>query len=262
MKYRYTLGMIGSGNMAKAIADGILNQQVLSAEQICMSASTEKAPYRGIRITADNAEILQSCEYVILAVKPQVYRAIADTSTHVQSKCIISIMAGISLDTLRAKFGPNVIRVMPNTPGSVGKGMSVLARTDLPQEMTAFAETVFRQIGEVAWLDENMFDCMTAVSGSGPAYIYYFIRSMIDAAVSMGMDSDTARQLTLQTFDGAVAMVRANADTPIDTLIARVCSKGGTTIEAIRTFEANGLDKTIALGMQKCKTRSEELSKA
>lgn len=263
MQYRYKLGWIGCGNMAKAIADGLLNHDILPREQMILSAAHAKGDYRGIRVVTDNQTILTECEYVILAVKPQIFHQICDRFTATQARCVVSIMAGVGVDTLRRTF-PNahILRVMPNTPCAVAKGMSVISEnTDVPQEINAFVHTIFAQIGEVATLAESQFHEMTAVSGSGPAYVYYFIRSMTDAAVRMGLSETLARKLTLQTLDGAVEMVRRNPEVPIDELIERVCSKGGTTIQAIDTFRADELEAIIDKAMTRCRNRSEELSK-
>lgn len=262
MNYRYKIGFIGSGNMAKAIADGILRANMLTPDQIIMTASQKKAPYRGIEITDDNRYAASQSEYLILAVKPQIYAEIKDQTADARAAHIVSIMAGINRAQLKATFvDKEVFRVMPNTPCAVGKGMCVIADNGIRSEGETYLKQILSQVGDVMLLDEKLFDAMTSVSGSGPAYVYYFIDAMIQGGIAGGLSEREAKTLTLATFEGAVAMVRAS-DEPIGTLIERVCSKGGTTIQAIDTFRTEKLDDVVALGMERCRKRSEELGKA
>ena len=261
MREKYQLGFVGAGNMAQAIAKGILNSKILSADEMLMSNRTV-GNFEGIEITTDNRNIFDRCNYIILAVKPQVFDEIYSGFSHINAKAIISIMAGKSVQTLGEKLDTNarIVRVMPNAPCMVCQGMSVIASNNYDSEINDFVAKIFKSTGEIMFLDEKLFDSMTSISGSGPAYVYYFIKSMIDAGVQGGLSFDESKALTMQTFKGAIAMVE-NAKDSLDVLIDKVCSKGGTTIQAINSFNQDGVDMAIAKGIDKCKKRSEELSK-
>ena len=260
MQQKYQLGFIGAGNMAKAIAKGIIKGGLLGADQILMTDLT-KGNFEGIEITDDNSEVFQRCEYIVFAIKPQVFDAISSTFSNIQAQAVISIMAGISVQKIKSATGiDNVVRVMPNFPCMIGKGMAAIAINECSQTINDFVLAVFNSVGKAIFLPETLFDAVTSISGSGPAYVYYFIQAMANAGVEGGLSFQDSLQLTLQTFEGAVKMVE-QSDIPIDTMIDNVCSKGGTTIEAIKTFESQGVDRAIKDGIRACKNRSEELSK-
>ena len=247
--------------MGKAIALGALNSGVICAEDlsVCdLDASKFSDLPKGVFCTT-NVDDLANCNVILYAVKPQGFNKVAQK--HGKDTVVGSIMAGIQIDTIvRATGAQKVCRVMPNTPCMVGKGMCALTFANCDKESVDFLTRLFSSLGDVVCVDEKLFDAVTCVSGSGPAYVYYFIKSMVDAGVSQGLDYDSALKLTLQTFDGAVQMVRAtNKD--LSTLIDNVCSPGGTTIQAINRFNEGDLDKIVADGMAKCAARSAELSK-
>ncbi len=254
---KYKLGFIGYGNMAKAIVGGILKSEILSKSQIAVSRlSGNEAD--GLFCTTDNDYIAENCEYLVLAVKPQIFKSI-DFSC--KADCVISIMAGVDSNFISDKLKMNgkVIRVMPNTPSQIGKGATAIANNSLSKEHNDFCAEIFRSVGEVCFIDEDKFDAVTCVSGSGPAYAYYFVKAMIDGGVANGLDKETAKKLTLDTVIGACEMVKAHPETPLGVLISNVCSKGGTTIEAVNVFEKNQMDKTVIDAMTACRVRSEEL---
>lgn len=168
-------------------------------------------------------------------------------------------MAGVSTSAIKAMLGNvSVTRIMPNTPCLVGEGMCAVDATDFDEEGKKLVFSIFNSLGKVIELPERLFHAVTAVSGSGPAYVYMFIDGMIKGGIDAGLDAETAKLLTLQTFRGAAAMAEASDD--IDTLIKNVCSPGGTTIEAVNHYKDTKLEEIIAEGMEKCKNRSEELS--
>ncbi|MGN0797631.1 MAG: pyrroline-5-carboxylate reductase [Christensenellales bacterium] len=260
MQQKYKLGFIGAGNMARAIAKGVLSGGLLSADQILMT-DVAKGSFEGIEITDDNSRVLQNCQYVILAIKPQVFDNISDSFCDIQADAIISIMAGKSVQKIRSATGiEQVVRVMPNFPCMIGKGMAAIAINDYPKPINDFVLDIFNSVGKAVFLPESLFDTVTSISGSGPAYVYYFIQAMTNAGVEGGLSFEDSLKLTLQTFEGAVKMVEQST-IPIDTMIDNVCSKGGTTIEAIKTFRQQGVDQAIQDGIRACKNRSEELSK-
>ena len=261
--YSYKLGFIGAGNMGKAIASGILSHGMLKEADILMSDVDPKAQFGNVRIVPDCSEVLDECEYVILSVKPQIFPTLTDKIKAGKCRCIISIMAGVAVKTIKeaASAGAKVIRVMPNTPCSIGKGITAIAQNDADKECNDFAEQVFATTGETVSLPEELFDAVTGVSGSGPAYVYYFIRSMIRGGIDAGLEEQVAKKLTLATVSGAAEMVKRSSDN-LDILIDKVCSKGGTTIQAVNCFDEKDLDGAIREGMARCVARSKELGKA
>lgn len=258
------LGIIGGGNMAGAILNGIIRGKVLPAENIIISDLDENKlnsfKKLGVNATTDNVLLLNNAEYIILAVKPQVAKTFLPTiKEYAVGKKIISIMAGISILSLKNMLGDvSVTRIMPNTPCLVGEGMCAVDATDFDEDGKILVFNIFNSLGKVIELPEKYFHAVTAVSGSGPAYVYMFIKAMINGGINSGLDAETSKLLTLQTFRGAASMVE-NSDN-IDLLIKNVCSPGGTTIEAVNHYNQNSLEKIIVDGMKKCKTRSEELS--
>ena len=254
---KYKLGFIGYGNMAKAIVGGILKSGILDKSQIAVSRLSDTAA-DGIFCTNDNGYVADNSEYLVLAVKPQVFKQIEFSCS---AECVISIMAGVDSKSISDKLGMDgrVIRVMPNTPSQIGKGATAIANNALGDRYNDFCKRIFESVGEVCFIDEDKFDAVTCVSGSGPAYAYYFVKAMIDGGVANGLDKATSKALTLDTVIGACEMIKANPDIPVGQLISNVCSKGGTTIEAINVLEKNQLDKTVIDAMTACRKRSEEL---
>ncbi len=259
----HKIGIIGAGNMAQAIVGGILRGGLLEASDIIISdvSSDRLALFAemGVATTSDNALLSSQCQYLLFAVKPQSAPAIFEEIRHtVKAERIMSIMAGISLDTLQNAFGSRkYARIMPNTPALVGEGMACIAFSD--KTVDSFIIEIFKSVGKVAIVDESLFDAVTSLSGSGPAYVYAFIKALIDGGMDGGLDFETSKALALQTVTGAVKMIE-NSDKPISELIDAVCSKGGTTIEAINSFKQDKLEDIVISGMRKCRRRSEELS--
>ncbi len=264
MQNKYTLGVIGAGNMAYAIVGGIINGGILKPSDIAISdidAQKLKAFAKlGVYTQTDNVSLSANCENLLFAVKPQIAQTVfKEIESSITANTVISIMAGITLSKLKAALGNrNYARIMPNTPALVGKGMSAIAFSE--NFYSDFVMNIFRSVGEAIQLDESRFDAVTSLSGSGPAYVYTFIKALIDGGMSGGLDFETSEQLALQTVLGAVEMIKAS-DKPINELIDAVCSKGGTTIQAIDSFREDGLENIIKNGMNKCLNRSVELSK-
>ncbi|MDD4839060.1 MAG: pyrroline-5-carboxylate reductase [Clostridia bacterium] len=262
MKSKFLLGVIGAGNMATAIIKGAISNGVLNSSDIIISdIDQEKLGFfqsLGLCITKDNRYLSSNSESILFAVKPQCSTAIMkDIQSVITAQTVISIMAGVSIAAIEANLGKrDFVRVMPNTPALIGKGMSALAYSNGKNE---FAKSLFSSVGEVVELDESLFDAVTSVSGSGPAYVYLFVKAMIDGGVEGGLSYDISKKLAIQTVIGSCEMLTAS-DKPIDDLVSAVCSKGGTTIEAINSFKADRLEDIVKSGMAKCKARSEELS--
>ena len=254
---KYKLGFIGYGNMAKAIIGGILKSGMLDKSQIATSDPMCKDA-GGILCVDDNDYVANNCEYLVLSVKPQVFKSI---DFKCSADCVISIMAGIDRAYIANKLGmqDKVIRVMPNTPAQVGKGAAAIAAEGLDKKHADFCLAIFESVGTAYFIPEEKFDAVTCVSGSGPAYAYYFVKAMIDGGVANGLDKEISKELTIATVIGACEMINANPYTPIKLLISNVCSKGGTTIEAVNVFENNNTDRIIIDAMNACRKRSEEL---
>lgn len=264
MNYNFKLGIIGAGNMAKAIVTGIVDSGVLPASAIVACDPNTDIGVDGVVTLRDNAVLLAESEFILLSVKPQIYNLIA---TEIASKCkathIISIMAGVSYERIKADFDDsiNITRVMPNMPCKHKLGMTAIRiNNELSNNEKDFVESIFLSSGEVCYLEEEMFHTITSVSGSGPAYVYMFIEGMINSGVKNGLSYEVAKQSVLKTFEGAVSMIR-HEDSSITELIDAVCSKGGTTIEAVESFRNDDLYGIIDSAMTKCRTRSEELGK-
>ena len=262
MKYTYKLGFLGAGNMAKAIARGIIKSKILDASQIIMSDPNVTENVDGIKVISNNDIIFNECEYVLLAIKPQVFSSVIETINNPNVNTIISIMAGVKMAKIKAAIpSARVIRIMPNLPASVGSGMAGIAiDNDAGRIANEFTKSIFDSVGETIFVEEKDLDAVTAISGSGPAYVYYFIQSMVKAGQKYGFSYEDSLKLTLQTFQGAIDMVK-NSNDSLDIMIDRVCSKGGTTIQAIDTYRHYDIENKIIEGMDKCKARSEELSK-
>lgn len=264
MNTKFKLGVIGAGNMASAIISGTLKGLLTPAEIIISDKDeTKLANFAacGITTTTDNATVASNSENILFAVKPQIAPLVfEDVKQSVSAETIISIMAGITTSTLEKNLGKhNFVRVMPNTPAMLGEGMSALAfKGDFKNKEFLF--NLFNSFGKTVELDESLFDAVTSVSGSGPAYVYMFIKSMIEGGIDGGLTAETSKTLTLQTIIGACKMVE-NSPKSIDELIDAVCSKGGTTIEAVNSFKNDDLNGIIRSGIAKCKRRSEELSR-
>ena len=261
---KYKLGIIGAGNMSSAITKGILTGGVLSPSEIIVSdLSDEKlgqAALLGVSVTKDNKALASSVEYLLFAVKPQSFSDIAKEINAGFNAKVISIMAGVTVATLKNELGAQKIcRVMPNTPCMIGSGMSALCFYGYEEEEKCFPLTVFSALGEIIELEEKKFDAVTSVSGSGPAYAYMFAQGMIKGGMNGGLSFDEAKKLTLATLIGGARMI-AQSDKPIDDLIDAVCSKGGTTIQAVSYYRSADLEEIIEEGVNRCRARSVEMS--
>lgn len=263
MNYNYKLGVIGAGNMAKAIVSGVVKSGLFKPETIAVSDPNSDIGIDGVVNLKDNRKLVETCEFLLFAVKPQIFKQINHDFIECKSKAVISIMAGLTTNYLKTVIPPStsVIRVMPNTPCMVGSGMSCIAANDKDSESVEIVKEIFASVGEVTVLDESLFDAVTSLSGSGPAYVYLFIDGMIKSGVKSGLPYAEARKMAYATARGAAEMVAINANKTLDDLTEAVCSKGGTTIEAVKKFKEQSLEKIIDDAMIACKNRSEELGK-
>ncbi|HMP74213.1 MAG TPA: pyrroline-5-carboxylate reductase [Kiritimatiellia bacterium] len=260
---------LGAGNMAEALVRGWLESGVCSPETLCVA---DPSPARrdlftqtyGIRACSDNLDALDQAEILLLAVKPQIARDVltAIAPARQPGQWLLSIAAGLTTTKLETWLGADapVVRVMPNTPALVGRGMSALCpgrhATSLHLET---ADTLLRAVGKVVVVEEAMMDAVTAVSGSGPAYLFYFAEALQHAAEQAGLPPELARQLAEETLSGAGELLRASPE-PAAELRAKVTSKGGTTAAAIATLETGDLSGLIARAVAAARDRSRELA--
>jgi len=271
-KPRASLGFIGAGNMAEAITRGILRSALYSPDQILVS---DPAPERrslfadlGITAHADSAQVAASCEILLLAVKPQMIDAALAQIRPVlpPDTLIISIIAGLSttfLETGLSTGGQNirVIRVMPNTPMLVGAGMSALCRGAYATDADiATADRIFAAGGRTVRVDPAQMDAVTALSGSGPAYVFYLTEAMAAAGKQLGLSEAHAALLARQTIIGSAKLLAESKDAPAE-LRRKVTSPGGTTQAAIESMQRDDLSALIARALSAAAARSKELGK-
>ena len=261
---KYKLGIIGIGVMGQAILNAIVNQNIVSNKEIALfDISHEKLMQFNEFAKFNSAnELIQNSHYILIAVKPQNFKELSEDINCTDDNIIISIMAGLKISSIRALLNSNcgIARIMPNTPCKIGCGISAISYSNITKEQQDFIRAIFKACGEVIDIDESQFDAITSVSGSGPAYVYTFIDAMIKGGIDGGLSYDESKKLTIQTIIGT-AQLALNSDDDMDILIDRVCSKGGTTIEAIDFFKKNGLTKIIRDGMLACKNKSESMGK-
>lgn len=264
-----TFGFIGVGNMATAIIGGMLESNFVAPENIFIfDSSVEKCSHfqsKGVSVCADNNDVVLNSDIITVAVKPQNYAEVLQQFRDIDcsNKVFVSIAAGISIDFVRSQLNQNVkvVRVMPNTPLLLSKGATALCpSTDMIKEEFEPVKAMFSLSGVVEIIEEEHMNEIIAVNGSSPAFFYLFAKAMADYAVSCGIDREKALNLICATYEGAAKMIRDSGD-DIDTLIDKVSSKGGTTIEALNSFRENNIEKIIKDAMAACTKRAEELGK-
>ncbi len=265
--YDKKIVFIGSGNMAEAIISGFIkNDIVKNSNIVCNDISEERlnilSHKYAVSIQQDKASALENAEIVFLSTKPQQFGNIfKDYSSELKkAKIIVSIAAGVTTEFIE-KFLPQnvVIRVMPNTPALVGKGaIAVSGGKNASQDNIQDVADLFSVIGRVECVAENLMNAITAVSGSGPAYIFYLSEIMRDTAEKFGIPNDVAKHLVYQTIYGSGKMlIESGLD---DTILRKhVTSPGGTTEKAIEDFEKNNFRQIVFSALDKAKKRAEEL---
>lgn len=265
------LGFIGAGNMASSLIAGLLadgyQPQNIWASDIDQEALARLSERFGIHTTTDNQTVVENAKIIVLAVKPQVLKnvaqGIADAVTHARP-LVISIVAGVSESAIDQWLGGgnDIVRCMPNTPALVKTGATALhASSNVSAEQKSRAEAVLRSVGLTVWVEqESLIDAVTALSGSGPAYFFLMMEAMEEAAVALGLEVDVARVLCQQTALGAARLAIESDDSPAN-LRRKVTSPGGTTERAIASFESAGFGNLVLQAMTAAKDRSVELSK-
>lgn len=261
------IGFIGGGNMANALIGGLLKQGFLATDITVVEPMAENrerlsASFGIACLPATDASILGS-DILVLSVKPQQMReALAPLAGKLKGELVISIAAGMRLaDISRWLVGyAKLVRTMPNTPALIGAGITGLyADPSIDEEARRQAERVLGAVGKTLWIaDEPLMDAVTAVSASGPAYVFYFIEALRDAARALGFPEEQARLLAIETAVGAVALA-ANSAEDVAVLRQRVTSKGGTTEAALNSLNADGFKAAILRAVQAAEARGREL---
>ncbi|WP_296190661.1 MULTISPECIES: pyrroline-5-carboxylate reductase [unclassified Psychrobacter] len=264
------ISFIGGGNMAQALISGLVSCGVkpsLITVADPSSEAREQLAAKGLNTvdpTADAKAAVIDADIVVLAVKPQVMKAVVSGFADVlDTQLVISVAAGLSTALLSNMLGgySNIVRAMPNTPAMIQMGATGLYGTDdISAEQKQLATAVMEASGLVMWVDnEEHMHAVTAVSGSAPAYMFYFIEAMVDGAVALGLDKEQASALALQTMLGAAKMALGSEDAPSE-LRRKVTSPNGTTQAAIESMQANDISRQIIEAMQACYDRSQALS--
>jgi len=262
------VGLIGTGNMGEALVKGLLHGHVCKPEQIfCSDTRPERLKaireIYGVKGTSHNIEVVKHSDILILAVKPQIMKqVVSEVAKYLGlSKLIISIAAGVPLDAIEscAKKELKLIRVMPNICVSVREGVSAIAGgKHIHKEDLMIAKTIFDSVGKTLFVEENLLDAVTGLSGSGPAYIFLIIDALADAGVKVGLSRDDALLLASQTVLGASKMLIETGEHP-GKLKDLVTSPGGTAITGLHTLEEGGLRTTLINAVEVATKRSKAL---
>ena len=265
MEKNFKLGVIGAGFMATALIKGAIDSSVVKPENVFVCDLSEVALAKiselGVVTTTDTKAVVNQSEFVLFAVKPQ---SLADVLVAIKDcECgkFISIMAGVKKQKIKSLFpSARIARCMPNTPCAIASGAVGLDVSDFTDKNDiSFIKTLLSSLATVVFVDENKLNAVTGVSGSSPAYFYLFLQGVIEAGVKNGLSYEDAKSLATATMIGAGKMVQSNPEKSLDELINAVCSKGGTTIEAVKTYKENNLSLITERAVDACVKRSVEL---
>jgi pyrroline-5-carboxylate reductase len=277
MKTNLRTGFIGGGNMAEAIIKGIRGQgsgvsrgEVTSPVHKGLLVSEPREDRRqylektyGVETTASNKQIVTSCDIIILAVKPQNMDTVIEeiSGALTGDKTVVSIAAGITLEYLSSRLKTKkLVRVMPNTPALVQKGMSVMSLCECFSDRDIdVVREIFMSVGEVLTMPEKYMNAVTAVSGSGPAFIAYFIEAIIEGGIKMGLNKDDAFTLAVQTAVGTAHLLDTGMSP--SKLREMVTSPGGTTAAGLRAFEEKKFKDIVSFAIEAAKNRADEMGK-
>lgn len=262
------MAFIGGGNMCEAILVGVLEKKLVDAKDIVVSdISNSRCQYLSqkykVKALSDNKQTISNVDVIILAVKPQILPIVmSEMKGHIKpEQLVISIIAGATIETLQNGINhKSVVRSMPNTPAQIGEGVTVWTATvEVNAAQKESAKNILNSIGKDFYVgNENDIDMATSISGSGPAYLFYFIEAMTDAAVKIGFTPEIAKELVIGTVLGAAHLIIKSDKEPSD-LRRMVTSPGGTTAEAIRIFEESGFTELIFHAVKAAYDRAKEL---
>lgn len=260
------VAFIGGGNMAGAIIGGLIRQGLdvcrIEVVEPFEEARNNLQHQFGIFAQPEAGHFLSRAAVVVWAVKPQTFREAAAAVAPLTPKALhLSVAAGITSDTISGWLGTGrVVRAMPNTPALVGQGMTGLfARPEVVQADRDLVDGILAPTGRLTWVEaESQLDAVTALSGSGPAYVFYFLEAMVKAGVEMGLGEAQARELSVATFQGA-SFLAASSEDALETMRQRVTSKGGTTYAALTSMEAAGMKDSFVAALHAAQERAREL---
>jgi len=266
MSKNKNITLVGCGKMGSALLKGWLASDIQATFSVI---DPHNIPFRGLdhfRDTAEASKTLAKTDLVIIAVKPQIMAEICNAlNQHIQGDALIlSIAAGQSIQNFENYFGPKqpIIRSMPNTPAAIGKGMTVaIANTNVTAQQQKLAQTLLESAGKLEWLtDEAMLDAVTALSGSGPAYLFHLIEILSKAGEKTGLPAETAKTLARQTIIGSAALAEQDKETSADILRKNVTSPGGTTEAALKILMDGRLQELFDEALKAATKRSLELN--
>lgn len=268
MKKPFKLGVIGCGETAAAILKGVVLSDFLREKKILVSDKMEEAFEKveelGVRTTTDNIEVVECCEYLLLAVNPQNFGEVAKSISGCKAEKIISVMAGVKKSAIKTALGVSSVKVargVPNLPCSIGSGVVGVDMSDFNKSLddVEFISNVFNCIGTVLSVDESKMDAVAGLGGCGPVYAFMFIDSLIDAGVKQGLTKDEAKILAVQTVLGSAELVERD-EKSIPELIMQVCGKGGAALQAVKVLEEKNFRGVVGEAVTACVKRAKELS--
>jgi len=262
------IGFIGAGNMATAIASGIIKNNIIKKEEIIISDASSTACEKiknnlGVNVARENTEVAKQAKIIVLSVKPQHYQAVINEIKEYvdEEKIIITIAPGQTLEKLEMLFGKSlkIVRTMPNTPALVGEGITgVCCNENVSDKDLERVCDILNGFGLCEVVSESMMDAVVSISGSSPAYVFMFIEAMADAGVRDGLPRDKAYKFAAQAVLGSAKMVLETGKHPAE-LKDMVCSPAGTTIEAVRVLEEKGLRSSVMEAMKACTDKARSL---
>lgn len=264
------IGVLGCGNMASAIVKGI-HSKFTDIKFLTYTPSFTRAHDLAFKVNGTAVKKLSEldeCKILIIGCKPQQFQELATSlrsEINLENKIIISIMAAVSTSSIKKQLGISAIcRVMPNTPALINEGVSLIYHAEeVTSDDKKRVESYFSACSQVHVLEtEELFDKVTVVTGSGPAYVYYFAKTMVDSLESWGVNGKEAREMVTQLFIGAASLMNERKDKTLGELIDEVTSKGGVTIEAINTFKENNLNEITDKALDAAYKRSLELTRS
>ncbi len=263
------ISFIGAGKMAEALIKGLSAGGAVSARNICASdiipsRLNELRRKYGIRVSTNNSDVIKGADVIVLAVKPQIMKEVLSTAGRLikPKQLVISIAAGISIASIRkaVKRSP-VVRVMPNNPAMIGKGISAIAKgSGVTKVHLNIVQAIFSSVGDVVNVAENLMDAVTALSGSGPAFVYLFAEAMTAGGVASGLDQKTSATLAVKTLLGAALTLDRSEISPGE-LIKMVCSPKGTTLAGMKVLENKRIKAAVIDAVKAASKRAGELGR-
>lgn len=260
------IGFIGAGNMGSAMIEGIIKSKTITPSNVLVydrnQQKLKKLGEKGVTLCDDSCGVVANSDFVVLAVKPNVYgNVLKEIKAVIDESIIVSIAAGIDLNFIEEMIGKDkkIIRTMPNTPALVMEGMTAICpNKNVTDQQLAQLRTIFNSFGKTEILEEELFHSFIGISGSSPAYVFKFIEAMADAAVKDGMKREKAYKIASQAVLGSAKLVLESNEHPAS-LKDKVCSPGGTTIEAVNELDKNGFNGIVIKAIEKCIDKSKNM---